>query len=63
MPRAFIRCTAPGVERLGGDPIAPMATRAREQGWPCRELPTRHDPHLFEPERLADLLEELGALS
>jgi hypothetical protein len=40
-----------------------MATRAREQGWPCRELPTRHDPHLFEPERLADLLEELGALS
>lgn len=63
MLRSFIRCTAPGVERLGGDPIAPMATRAREQSWPFREIPTRHDPHVFEPKQLAELLEELGAIS
>lgn len=64
MPRAFVRCTAAEFgDEVGGDPVAASAARARAQGWPYRELTTRHDPQVFEPERLAALLEELGAFA
>ena len=61
--RAFVRCTTADFgEEAGGDPIVPCAARAREQGWPYRELATHHDPQVFVPEQLTVLLEELGAL-
>jgi len=58
LPRAFIRCTG-GV--LEGDPIAPMAIRARSEGWIYRELATPHDPQLFDPTGTAAMLDELVA--
>jgi pimeloyl-ACP methyl ester carboxylesterase len=58
LPRAFIRCTG-GV--LEGDPIAPMATRARSEGWIYRELATPHDPQLFNPTGTAAMLDELDS--
>jgi len=61
--RAFVRCTTADFGQVGDDPIAPCAARAREQGWPYRELPTRHDPQVFAPEQLTALLAELGALA
>ena len=61
LSRAFIRCTTAefGAE-VGVDPIADMASRTLDQGWPYREIETRHDPQLFAPDRVADLIEELG---
>jgi pimeloyl-ACP methyl ester carboxylesterase len=59
LPRAFIRCTY-GDLVPAGDPIEPMAARARAEGWPYRELRLPHDPHLFDPEGLAAVLEELS---
>lgn len=59
LPRAFVRCTA-GAFAVSGDPIEPMAARARAEGWPYRELATPHDPHLFAPARTAALLDELA---
>ncbi|MET0457699.1 MAG: alpha/beta fold hydrolase [Ilumatobacteraceae bacterium] len=58
--RAFIRCTGYELD-VWGDPIEPMAARARTEGWPYRELNAPHDPHLFDPTATAVLLEELGA--
>ena len=58
--RAFIRCTGYELD-VGGDPIEPMAARARAEGWPYRELNAPHDPHLFDPAATAVLLDELTA--
>jgi len=60
VPRAFIRCTGHELD-VGGDPIEPMAARARTEGWPYRELRAPHDPHLFDPTATAATLEELAA--
>jgi pimeloyl-ACP methyl ester carboxylesterase len=60
LPRAFVRCTG-GVLDLGSDPIAPMAARARAEGWLYRELAAPHDPHLFDPAGTAAVLHELAA--
>ena len=61
LPRAFIRCTG-GQLDVGGDPIAPMAARARSEGWLYRELRLPHDPHLFDPVGTAAVLAELAAV-
>jgi pimeloyl-ACP methyl ester carboxylesterase len=58
--RAFIRCTGDELD-VGGDPIEPMAARARAEGWFYRELSAPHDPHLFDPTATAVLLDELAA--
>ena len=58
--RAFIRCTG-GELDVGGDPIEPMAARARAEGWLYRELSAPHDPHLFDPTATAVILDELAA--
>ena len=62
VPRAFVRCTAGSLGTVG-DPIEPMAARARAEGWPYRELAAPHDPHLFDPARTAALLDELAAVA
>jgi len=58
--RAFIRCTGYELD-VGGDPIEPMAARARAEGWPYLELAAPHDPHLFDPIAMAAVLNELAA--
>jgi len=58
--RAFIRCTG-GQLDVGGDPIEPMAARARAAGWLYRELNAPHDPHLFDPAGTAAILHELAS--
>ena len=58
--RAFIRCTGNELD-VGGDPIEPMAARARAEGWLYRELSAPHDPHLFDPTATAVMLDELAA--
>jgi hypothetical protein len=58
-PALGLPTTADFGEQIGGDPIAPCAARARDEGWHYRELATRHDPQVFVPERLVELLEEL----
>jgi pimeloyl-ACP methyl ester carboxylesterase len=60
LPRAFVRCTAGGLD-VGGDPIVPMAARARAEGWPYRELAAPHDPHLFDPAGTAAVLHDLAS--
>ncbi|MBA3383502.1 MAG: alpha/beta fold hydrolase [Actinobacteria bacterium] len=61
-PRAFVRCTSGQLDRdLGDDPIAPVAARARAEGWTFRELAAPHDPQLTHPKATADLLDELVA--
>jgi pimeloyl-ACP methyl ester carboxylesterase len=60
LPRAFIRCTL-GELDVVGDPIEPMAARARSEGWLYRELNAPHDPHLFDPAGTAAVLHELAA--
>ncbi|HUR33523.1 MAG TPA: alpha/beta fold hydrolase [Vicinamibacterales bacterium] len=60
LPRAFVRCTAGHLAAVG-DPIGPMAARARTEGWPYRELAAPHDPQLFDPAGVATLLHELAA--
>ena len=57
--RAFVRCTGDELD-VGGDPIEPMAARARAEGWLYRELNAPHDPHLFDPTATADVLDELA---
>lgn len=59
VPRAFIRCTESQLD-IRGDPIEPMAHRARAAGWLFRELAAPHDPHLADPEGTAALLDEIG---
>lgn len=58
-PRAFIRCIPTDID-LGGDPIEPMAARARDEGWPYREIAAPHDLQLFDPAGTAKLLHELA---
>ena len=61
LPRAFIRCTGDNLGKdLGGDPIAPFASRARRDGWPYRELLAPHDPQLTDPAGTAAVLDELA---
>ncbi len=59
--RAFVRCTAGGLEEVG-DPIPPHADRARREGWIYRELDAPHDPHVFDPNATAALLDELSSV-
>ena len=62
MPRAFIRCTGdidptdPSTDLLG-----PFAARAKAEGWVYREMPTKHDPHWFNPECTARVIHELAS--
>jgi pimeloyl-ACP methyl ester carboxylesterase len=58
LTRAFIRCTASAIDLA--DPIEPFAAMARNAGWPYRELPLPHDPHLFDPSSTAATLHELA---
>ena len=59
LSRAFVRCTGSNLD-VGGDPIEPMAARARAEGWHYREVDAPHDPHLFDPIRTAKILEDLA---
>jgi pimeloyl-ACP methyl ester carboxylesterase len=62
LPRAFVRCT--GGEHVDAEAdFAPFAARAREEGWPYREMATPHDLHLFDPEGTAALLHNLATTS
>jgi pimeloyl-ACP methyl ester carboxylesterase len=62
LPRAFVRCIAGDLAVAGGgDPVAPMAARARAEGWTYRELAAPHDPQLFDPAGTAAVLDELAA--
>jgi pimeloyl-ACP methyl ester carboxylesterase len=61
VPRAFVRCTGEELGTdLGGDPIASIAERARDAGWPYRELRAPHDPQLTDPIGTATVLCELA---
>ena len=60
LQRAFIRCTG-GEGDEGDDPFDAMASRARSEGWPYRELALPHDPHLFDPVATAVVLSELAS--
>jgi pimeloyl-ACP methyl ester carboxylesterase len=61
LPRAFVRCTAGNLaESVSVDPIAPMAARARREGWTYREVIASHDPQLTHPLETAAVLHELG---
>ena len=61
VPRAFVRCTTGEFpEDLGGDPIEACAAHARAEGWLYRELATRHDPHVFDPEGITGVLDEIA---
>jgi hypothetical protein len=42
--------------------IPPHAERARREGWIYRELYAPHDPHAFDPNATATLLDELATL-
>jgi pimeloyl-ACP methyl ester carboxylesterase len=60
--RAFVRCTGGQLDSdLGGDPIAPVASRAKAEGWTYRELATSHDPQLTHPAPTAAVLHELAS--
>jgi len=60
-PRAFIRCTASTLEgKLGRDPVAVGAARARDAGWVYREMNVGHDPQVFDAGGTARLLTELA---
>lgn len=61
LQRAYIRCTG-GEEDPSEDPFDAMASRARSEGWPYRELALPHDPHLFDPASTAAALSELASL-
>jgi pimeloyl-ACP methyl ester carboxylesterase len=59
LPRAFVRCT--GGEHADPEPdFEPFAARAREKGWPYRELPTPHDLQLHDPAGTAEILHQLA---
>ncbi len=47
----------PTLGDLGGDPIEPVAARARAERWAYRELPAPHDPQVFDPHGIAAILE------
>jgi pimeloyl-ACP methyl ester carboxylesterase len=56
VPRAFIGCTRDRVYKIDD-----QRARAQAQGIAFHELPSGHSPFFSMPERLADLLEGLGA--
>lgn len=59
--RAFVRCTASTLARYAKeDPIDACATRARAEGWAYAEIATSHDPQLFTPRVIADVLLDLA---
>ncbi len=61
VPRAFVRCIGGDLaQSSAGDPIAPMAARARTEGWLYRELTAPHDPQLADPLKTAAVLQELN---
>jgi pimeloyl-ACP methyl ester carboxylesterase len=61
LARAYVRCTAAAFgDDLGGDPIEACAARARAEGWVYRELAAPHDPQLFDPTGIADLLHDVA---
>ena len=61
LPRAFVRCTAGDYAgEVGGDPIEPVAARVRSEGWVYRELRAPHDPHVFDPDGITAVLDELA---
>jgi pimeloyl-ACP methyl ester carboxylesterase len=61
VPKAFVRCTTTSwAEQVAGDPVAAGADRARNAGWAYRELPVAHDPQVFDPAGIAQILMELG---
>jgi alpha-beta hydrolase superfamily lysophospholipase len=60
--RAFVRCTGGALDgQADGDPIEAGAARARAEGWPYRELDAPHDPQLFEPAGLTEVLHDLAS--
>lgn len=62
LARAYVHCTMAAFgEEIGGDPIEACAARARDEGWLYRELATPHDPQLYDPTGVADLLHEVAA--
>lgn len=56
LPRAFISCTVGPLTSVFGH----FADKAREAGWPVREIATGHDAMLTAPDEVADLLLELS---
>jgi pimeloyl-ACP methyl ester carboxylesterase len=56
LARAYISCTEGPLTPV----FEPFAEKAREAGWPVREIPTGHDAMLTAPETLAELLLELS---
>jgi pimeloyl-ACP methyl ester carboxylesterase len=56
-PRAYIRC----LRIAPDDPMKSSADRAKEQGWPYREIDASHNPHVTAPDLLAATLKELAA--
>jgi pimeloyl-ACP methyl ester carboxylesterase len=63
LPRAFIRCTTGEfTKELGSDPIEEFASRARAEGWTYRELSAPHDPQVFNPLGIAQILDELASI-
>lgn len=57
LPTAFVRCSRAAPP---GDPIAPIAARARANGWAYRELAAPHDPQVLDPDGTANVLHELA---
>ena len=57
VPRAFIRCTGDiDPDEPSTDLLGPFAARAKAEGWLYREVPTKHDPHWFDPEGTARVI-------
>jgi pimeloyl-ACP methyl ester carboxylesterase len=50
--RAFVSCS-------GDDTMDGFAEQARAAGWPSRDLPTRHDLQLFDPDGTAAVIDDL----
>lgn len=57
LPRAYIRCTEGPLTPV----FDPFADKARESGWPVRQIATGHDAMLTAPAAVVDLLLELSA--
>ena len=57
IPRSFIYCTESG---WSAEHIAPLAARARADGWDYHELAADHMAMLNMPKELTDILLELG---
>lgn len=56
LPCAYISCTEGPLTPV----FEPFAEKAREAGWPVREIATGHDAMLTAPEAVAELLLELS---